>query len=260
MSILKPVVVVIEDNAKLRRLLRRSLKELDFDVRAADSGRAGLTLATHSKPDLILLDLGLPEPDGLDIIRKLRQWWSSKPIIVLSDRIAEIDKVAALDLGADDYVVKPFGLSELLARVRAVMRRASRHSHPDDAPEFRSHGVTVDILNRKVGRDGVEIKLTPNEFRVLSILVRNCGLLVTTDTLVSELWGPTCPPTSLSCLRTYVSSLRKKLEKDPTGPQLLLTEPGIGYRVALDPQPVRSNVGVPPRKITRAPGATAHIT
>ena len=232
---MKPIVLVIEDNTKLRRLLRHGLQESGFDVRGADSGHAGLTAATLSKPDLILLDLGLPDIDGLEIFRTLRQWWSAKPVIVLSECSSELDAVTALDLGADDYIAKPFDLSEVLARVRAVMRRASRHSPSNGAPEFRSHGVTVDTVNRRVLRDGATIKLTPNEFRVLSILVRNCGRLVTTDTMVSELWGPTCPPTNRSCLRTYVSSLRKKLEHDPAGPALLLTEPGFGYRVALDP-------------------------
>ena len=149
MGTLKPIVVVIEDNARLLRLLRRGLQGLGFEVRGANSGRAGLTVIINSKPDLILLDLGLCHVDGLEILRKLRKWWSSKPVIVLSERTSEVDKVAALDLGADDYVAKPFGPSELLARVRAVMRRASRHPQSDDAPEFRSHGVTVDMLNRR---------------------------------------------------------------------------------------------------------------
>ena len=234
MKVLKPIVLVIEDNTRLRRLLRRGLRESGFDVRAADSGQAGLSAAANNKPDLILLDLGLPDIDGLEMFRKLREWWSAKPVIVLSERTAGLDTVTVLDLGADDYVVKPFELSELLARVRAVMRRASRHAQSDDAFEFRSHGVTVDTANRRVLRDGSRIKLTPSEFRVLSVLVRNGGRLVTTDTLVRELWGPTCPPTNRSCLRTYMSSLRKKLERNPAGPELLLTEPGFGYRVALD--------------------------
>jgi two-component system KDP operon response regulator KdpE len=251
MGALKPIVVVIEDNAKLLRLLRRSLQRSGFEVRGADSGQAGLTVIKHSKPDLILLDLGLREVDGLEIMRKLREWWSSKPMIVLSERTSEVDKVAALDLGADDYVAKPFGLSELLARVRAVMRRASRHPQSGDAPEFRSHGVTVDMLNRRVSRDGSVIRLTPSEFRVLSILVRSCGLLVTADTLINELWGPTCPPTNRSCLRTYVASLRKKLEQDPAAPALLLTEPGIGYRIALDRPAANNNLLEGDRKAPR---------
>jgi len=155
-------------------------------------------------------------------------------------------------------VAKPFGLSELLARVRAVMRRASRHPQSGDAPEFRSHGVTVDMLNRRVSRDGSVIRLTPSEFRVLSILVRSCGLLVTADTLINELWGPTCPPTNRSCLRTYVASLRKKLEQDPAAPALLLTEPGIGYRIALDRPAANNNLLEGDRKAPR-PGRSLSL-
>lgn len=236
MAVLRPVAVVIEEDTGLRRLLSRSLHELGFDVHAANNGQTGLIVAAQSKPDLIILDLEMLEIDGLVLMRKLREWWSTKPIIVLSERNSELDEVMALDLGADDYVAKPFGLPGLLARVRAVMRRASRHPHADNALQFRSHEVTVDMLKRKVSRNGSAVKLTRSEYRVLSILVKSGGLLVRTDTLVNELWGPRWPPTRRSCLRTYMASLRKKLEKDPASPVLLLTEPGFGYRVSLDPQ------------------------
>lgn len=251
MADVKPVVVVIEDNAKLRRLLRGSLQEAGFDVREADTGRSGLIIAATRKPDLIILDLGLPDIDGCEVIKKLREWWRSKPIIILSGRNSELEKVAALELGADDYVSKPFGLPELLARVRAALRRAARHAHPDRTAEFRSHGVTVDTLQRKVSRDGAAVDLTPNEFRVLAILVKNCGLLVTTSQLVNELWGPNSPPHNRNYLRTYLASLRQKLEKDPAQPELLLTEAGVGYRIALDPKQPDETEPAPAPQIPR---------
>jgi len=234
MSKVKPVVVVIEDNAKLRRLLRTSLQEAGFDVREADSGRTGLMVAATGKPDLIILDLGLPDIDGSEVIRQLREWWHARPVIILSGRDSEAARVAALELGADDYITKPFGLPELLARVRAALRRASRHSNPDHTAPFLAYGISVDTLRREVSRDGQAVALTPNEFRVLAILVKNAGLLVSTDKLVNELWGPTSAPGKRNYLRSYMVSLRQKLEKNPARPVLLLTEAGVGYRIALD--------------------------
>ena len=234
MAIVKPVIVLIEDDVKLRRLLRNSLQDAGCDVRAADTGASGLLVAASAKPDLIILDLGLPDIDGSQVIKKIREWWSARPLIILSGRDSEAAKVAALELGADDYVTKPFGLSELLARVRAALRRASRHTHPDPTVPFCSHGVSVDTLRREVARDGVAVDVTPNEFRLLAILVKNAGLVVTIKKLLDELWGPQCPPNNRNYLRAYMVSLRRKLEKNPAKPSLLLTEAGVGYRIAIE--------------------------
>jgi len=236
MSKVKPVVVVIEDDAKLRRLLRISLQDSGFDVREADCGRTGLIVAATRKPDLIILDPGLPDADGAEIIKTLRNWWSTRPVIILSGHDSEAAKVAALELGADDYVTKPFGMPELLARMRAALRRASRHADPDQTAAFCSHGISIDILRREVTRNGIPVALTPNEFRVLATLVKSAGMLVTTNKLVNELWGPNCPPNKRPYLRTYMASLRQKLEQNPAKPMLLLTEAGVGYRIAIDPK------------------------
>ena len=235
-SKLKPAVVVVEDDDKLRRLLRTTLRDAGFDVRDAPSGRVGLLLAASRNPDLIILDLGLPDIDGSKVISKLRDWWRSKPIIVLSGRGSEAEKVAALELGADDFVEKPFSVAELLARARAAIRRASRHIDPHRLGAFESHGISVDAERREVKRNGVPVALTPNEFRVLAALVKSAGLLVTTDALVSSLWGPNCPANNRNYLRTYVATLRQKLEDSPAQPKLLVTEPGVGYRIMLDPE------------------------
>ena len=233
---LKPIVVVIEDDLKLRRLLRNSLTLAGMDVREADTGRGGLVVAATRRADLVILDLGLPDVDGSEVIKKIREWWNSKPIIVLSGRDSEVTKVAALELGADDYITKPFGMPELMARVRAALRRSARQADPHESGPFESHGVTVDMLSRQVIRDGRAVALTPIEFRLLSALARNAGLLVTTQQLVNELWGPTSPPHNRHYLRTYLSALRHKLEVNPAQPRLLLTEPGVGYRLAVDPE------------------------
>jgi two-component system KDP operon response regulator KdpE len=244
MAKVKPVIVVIEDQVKLRRLLRNSLQEAGFTVREAETGRAGLVVAATRKPDLIIIDLGLPDIDGSEVIRKLREWWKARPIIIVSGRQSEADKIAALELGADDYITKPFGLPELLARVRAALRRASRHLNPDQTTAFQADGIAVDTLRRQVTRDGAPIRVTPNEFRVLATLVKNAGMLVTTEMLVNELWGPSCPSNNRNYLRTYVASLRHKLERDPIRPRLLLTEPGVGYRLAFDADEVLADCAV----------------
>lgn len=235
MSLLKPMIVVIEDDAKMRRLLRQALREGGFDVREAESGRAGLLAAATRKPDLIMLDLGLPDVDGTEILRQVRQWWEARPVLVLSGRVAESDKVAALEAGADDFIPKPFGLPELVARVRAALRRSARRAHPDDAAPFRAHGIEVDLVRRSVSRSGRAVDLTPNEFRILSVLVGNAGLPVPIERLALELWGPGAPEHNRSYLRSYVATLRRKLERDPARPVLILTEGGIGYRLMPEP-------------------------
>jgi two-component system KDP operon response regulator KdpE len=231
---IKPVVLLIEDNDKLRRLLRHTLHDAGYDVREAHSGQLGLQLAATRRPDVIILDLGLPDLEGAEVIRTLRLWWQTKPILVLSGRDSEAEKVAALELGADDYVVKPFAVPELLARVRAAIRRSSRNVDPSRLSAFTSHGVSVDIERRQATRDGHPVALTPNEFRVLAVLVRNAGLLVSADSLVRELWGPNSPTNNRNYLRSYMASLRSKLEDVAAQPKLLLTQPGVGYRIALD--------------------------
>jgi two-component system KDP operon response regulator KdpE len=233
-SRLRPVVVVIEDDAKLRRLLRSSLQDAGMEVREAASGQLGLDLAATKKPDLILLDLGLPDIDGVEIIRQLRQWWSGRPLIILSGRDAEAAKVAALELGADDYVTKPFGLPELLARVRAALRRAARLGAKGEASAFEARGVVIDLQRREVTRDGKAVALTPNEYRILAVLVKHAGRLVTTEALVREIWGPDATPSRRHYLRGYLLALRQKLEEQPARPSLLLTEAGVGYRLAVD--------------------------
>jgi two-component system KDP operon response regulator KdpE len=230
MAQVKPVIVVIEDSVKMLRLLRTSLQDAGYEVRGAASGGAGLLTAASRKPDLVILDLGLPDLDGAEIIRKLREWWDSRPIIVLSGRDSEDAKVAALELGADDYVTKPFGMPELLARVHAALRRTARLAHADEQT-LTSYGVSIDILHREVTREGERITLTPNEFRVLAALAQNAGLLVTTDQLVREIWGPDAPANRRNYLRSYIAALRQKLEADPLKPELLQTEAGVGYRL-----------------------------
>jgi two-component system KDP operon response regulator KdpE len=229
----KTVIVIIEDELSMRRLLRTTLRAHGYEVREAGSGKAGLVLAATRKPDLILLDLGLPDMSGIDIISKVRGWWGARPIIILSAEHAESTKVRALELGADDYVTKPFAFNELLARIRVALRHTTRGLEQDGTVVFVSHGVSVDLLKREVFRDGVRVHLTPIEFRVLATLVRNAGLLVSRDTLLTEVWGPDYVENK-HYLRTYLASLRQKLEHDPAAPTLLLTESGIGYRIAVE--------------------------
>lgn len=256
MKKLKPLVIVIEDDAKLRRLLRFGLMQAGFDVRDADTGRAGLVVAATRRADLVILDLGLPDIDGAEVIQKIREWWSTKPIIILSGRDSEVAKVAALELGADDYVTKPFGLPELVARVRAALRRSARRVDPEQSGQLTSHGVLIDTIGRQVMRDGREIALTQIEFRLLAMLARNAGLPVTTQQLVNELWGPNSSANNRNYLRTYLSTLRQKLERDPAQPRMLLTEAGVGYRLALDPEPEpESEPGPGTSPETPAPGA-----
>jgi len=229
----KPVIVVIEDELSMRRLLRITLRANGYEVREAGTGKAGLVLAANRKPDLIILDLALPDVSGIDIISKVRGWWGARPIIVLSADHSESTKVRALETGADDYVTKPFTLNEMLARVRVALRHTTLGPSHDGAVVFRSHGISIDLLKREVYRDRTRVHLTPIEFRVLATLVRNAGMLMTHDTLLKEVWGPDFVENK-HYLRTYLASLRRKLESNPAAPTLLQTESGIGYRIALD--------------------------
>jgi len=218
-------VLIVEDEKEIRRFVRLALENEDLKVFDADTLQRGLIEAATRKPDLVILDLGLPDGNGTDFIRDLRQW-SAIPVIVLSARSDEQDKIAALDAGADDYLTKPFGIGELLARVRVALRR-----HGGQQPEARIHfaDVSVDFAARRVQRGGSEIHLTPIEFRLLSILLNNAGKVLTQRQLLSQVWGPNAVEHS-HYLRIYMGHLRQKLEANPTQPAHLLTETGIGYR------------------------------
>jgi two-component system KDP operon response regulator KdpE len=225
--------VVIEDEPQIRRFVRAALEAEGWQVHEAETAQRGLSEAGTRKPDLLVLDLGLPDGDGLDVIRDVRGW-SGVPIIVLSARADEVDKVAALDAGADDYLTKPFGVGELLARVRANLRRPRAAGGAQGAgefdPIFRFGEVTVDRQARVVTRIGVEVHLTPIEYRLLLVLVANVGRVLTHRQLLREVWGPSHAGQS-HYLRIYMGHLRQKLELDPAQPRHLLTETAVGYRM-----------------------------
>ena len=219
-------ILIVEDEPALARALSITLRARGYDTTVANTGSAGLERAADSHPDLILLDLGLPDLDGVSIIQAVRGW-SQIPIVVLSARQTSADKVEALDAGADDYVSKPFAMDELLARIRAATRRAD----PAQAdPMIETQTFTVDLAAGTVTRDGQQIRLTPTEWRLLSILARNLGRIVGQRDLLRELRGPDLDRES-HYLRVYLAQLRRKLEPDPARPRHLITEPGIGYRL-----------------------------
>ncbi len=228
----EPVVLVIEDDSQILRFLRATLGNHGYRLFEATTGEAGLVEAATRQPDIVILDLGLPDVDGLDVIRRLREW-TALPIIVLSARGQERDKIAALDAGADDYVSKPFGVGELLARMRAALRHATRN--PDDAGEstFSLGDLHVDLPKRQVSVAGHQVHLTPIEYRLLTTLIRHAGKVLTHRQLLLEVWGPPYADQA-HYLRVYMAQLRRKLEIDPARPRYLLTEPGVGYRLAAD--------------------------
>ena len=231
MSSATPVAVVIEDEPQIRRFVRAALEAEGWQVFEAATASRGLTEAGTRKPDLLVLDLGLPDGDGLELIRDVRGW-SAVPIVVLSARVDEADKIAALDAGADDYLTKPFGVGELLARVRANLRRP-RAANPDgsaEEPLFSFGEVVVDRQARLVRRSGVEVHLTPLEYRLLAVLASNAGRVLTHRQLLREVWGPSHAGQS-HYLRIYMGHLRQKLEADPAQPRHLLTETAVGYRL-----------------------------
>jgi two-component system KDP operon response regulator KdpE len=236
MSIPPPVAVVVEDEPQIRRFVRTALEAEGWQVHEAATLRTGLAETGTRKPDLLVLDLGLPDGDGIDLIRDVRGW-SAVPIIVLSARVDEEDKIAALDAGADDYLTKPFGVGELLARVRANLRRP-RHAAGDGAAAedanavFRFGEVEVDRQARVVRRGGQDVHLTPIEYRLLSVLVANAGRVLTQRQLLREVWGPSHAEQS-HYLRIYMGHLRHKLEADPAQPRHLLTETAVGYRLVV---------------------------
>jgi len=235
----QPVVILIEDEIQIRRFVRAALEAQGWQVHEADTAKQGLAAAGTRKPDLLIVDLGLPDGDGLDLIRDVRAW-SNVPIIVLSARTKETEKIAALDAGADDYLAKPFGLGELMARVRANLRRPRTLSNeaqgdaitPADAV-FKFGNVEVNRLERIVRCAGSEVHLTPIEYRLLAVLIANVGRVLTHKQLLREVWGPSHSEQS-HYLRIYMGHLRQKLEADPAQPQHLLTETGVGYRLLTD--------------------------
>ncbi|GAB3563993.1 response regulator [Amycolatopsis endophytica] len=221
-------VLVVDDEPQIVRALRINLSARGYKVVTAHDGAAALRAVAETKPDVVVLDLGLPDIDGTDVIAGLRGW-TTVPIIVLSARGESPDKVKALDLGADDYVTKPFGMDELLARLRAALRRSAVPPSGEGEAVIETESFTLDLLAKKVHRDGVEVHLTKTEWGVLELLVRNRGRLVAQKQLLREVWGPQYENES-HYLRVYLAQLRRKLERSPSRPRHLITEPGMGYR------------------------------
>jgi len=231
-----PVAILIEDEPQIRRFVRAALEGEGWTVHEADTAKRGLLDAGTRKPDLLIVDLGLPDGDGLDVIRDVRSW-SNVPIVVLSARADESDKISALDAGADDYLTKPFGVGELLARVRANLRRpragtaeSGTQSFGEADAVFRFGNVEVDRLARLVRRNGAEVHLTPIEYRLLNVLISNAGRVMTHRQLLKQVWGPSHADQS-HYLRIYMGHLRQKLEQDPAQPEHLVTETAVGYRL-----------------------------
>jgi two-component system KDP operon response regulator KdpE len=224
-----PIVVLIEDEPQIRRFLRAVLPSQGIELFEAETGERGLVEVGVRRPDVVILDLGLPDIGGVEVVRRLREW-SEVPVIVLSARADEADKITALDAGADDYLTKPFGVGELLARIRVAMRRASRTE--DGAQLFSAGPITVDLSARRVEVSGTAVHLTPIEYRLLALLVKHAGKVLTHRHLLKEVWGPSHVEDS-HYLRIYMAQLRRKLEADPTQPRYLITEPGVGYRLVL---------------------------
>jgi two-component system KDP operon response regulator KdpE len=221
-------ILVVDDETAIVRALRANLSRHGFRVDVAETARQAVQLHNHDHPDLILLDLGLPDVDGLEVIRQVRAH-ASTPIVVLSVRGAERDKVAALDLGADDYLTKPFGVDELLARVRVALRH---HARPvsGSSPVFRTGDFEVDFENRRVSVSGSDVRLTPTEYALLKVFVTNPNKLITDRALLQQVWGPEYG-SEAHYLHVYIARLRKKIEADPQKPRYLVTEPGVGYRL-----------------------------
>jgi len=225
----RPSVLVIEDEAPIRKFLRTGLESQNFQVLEGATGRDGLAQAATRAPDVVLLDLGLPDVDGFDVVRRLREW-SGVPIIVLSARGQERDKVQALDAGADDYVTKPFSMGELLARMRVALRHRARSQTGDESSIVEAANLRIDLERRVVTVGGNEIRLTPIEYRLLATLGRHAGKVLTHDVLLREVWGPGYTAQH-HYLRVYMAQLRHKIEANPARPRLLMTEPGVGYRL-----------------------------
>jgi two-component system, OmpR family, KDP operon response regulator KdpE len=224
-----PVVVLIEDAPEIRRFLRATLAAHGYRLVEAETGGEGLQAAETRQPELVILDLGLPDMEGLEIIRRLREW-TAVPILVLSARGQEADKIAALDAGADDYVAKPFGVGELLARMRVLLRHAGRTVREVEEQTYSAGDLVVDMAHRRVFVKGQDVHLTPIEYRLLTTLIKHAGKVLTHRQLLGEVWGR--PYTDQPhYLHVYMAQLRRKIELDPARPRHLLTEPGVGYRL-----------------------------
>lgn len=229
MNNLAPLILLIEDEPQIRRFLRATLTNHDYRLIEAETGQEGIEQILQRQPDLIILDLGLPDMDGLEVARRVREW-SSTPILVLSARGQEQDKVDALDVGADDYLTKPFGVAELLARLRVALRHAAQRDSGAAMPVFVTGPLRVDLVRQQVFVDDDEVHLTPIEYKLLTVLVRHAGKVLTHRQLLREVWGPSYA-TESQYLRVYMGQLRHKLEENPARPRFLRTEPGVGYRL-----------------------------
>jgi two-component system, OmpR family, KDP operon response regulator KdpE len=223
------LVLVVEDEAPMRRFLRTALAVQGYRVVEAETVQEAIVAATTHNPELILLDLGLPDGDGIELSRRIREW-SRVPIIVISARGREDDKVAALDAGADDYLTKPFGVNELLARMRVALRHAAQFGTDPNVTEIAVGTLRIDPVRREVTIAGREVHLTPTEFRLLSLLAQNSGKVITHRQILKEVWGPPYV-NETHYLRVFMAQLRRKIEVDPARPRLLVTEPGVGYRI-----------------------------
>lgn len=223
-------VLVIEDDVAIQRFLRVSLTGNGYQVVESESGKDGLLQAASRQPDLVILDLGLPDIDGIEVVKQLRQW-SAVPVIIVSARGKEQDKIVALDAGADDYLTKPFSVGELMARVRVALRHAAVANAETGDPVFTFQELRVDLLHRRVTVGERQVHLTPNEFKLLATLVKHAGMVMTHRQLLKEVWGPGSG-NETHYLRVYMNQLRQKLESDPARPKYLLTEPAVGYRLA----------------------------
>lgn len=224
-------VLVVEDELPIRRFLRPAIEAAGWRLVEAETAAAGILEATQARPDVIILDLGLPDIDGIEVVRRVREW-SAMPIIILSARGQESDKIAALDAGADDYVQKPFNVAELMARIRVALRHATSLSQPSANSTVVAGDIAIDLARRVVTRGGAEVHLTPIEYRLLTTLARHAGLVMTHRQLLKEVWGPGHAEES-HYLRMFVRQLRHKLERNPNQPEHLLTEVGVGYRFRL---------------------------
>jgi two-component system KDP operon response regulator KdpE len=232
MSAVPATILVVEDELPIRRFLRPAIAVAGWRLVEAATAAAGILEATQARPDVIVLDLGLPDTDGIEVIHRVREW-SAMPIIILSARGQESDKVAALDAGADDYVQKPFNVPELMARIRVALRHATSLAQPSADSTVVAGEITIDLTRRVVTRGGTEVHLTPIEYKLLTTLARHTGLVMTHRQLLKEVWGPGHAEDSAH-LRMFVRQLRQKLEGNPTQPRYIRTEVGVGYRFVLD--------------------------
>jgi len=226
MTIPGPRILVVDDERAIRRYLRASLNAQAYSVIEASTGEEALKLAALERPDIVILDLGLPDLDGVEVTRQLREW-TQIPIVILSVREQESDKIAALDAGADDYLTKPFSTGELMARIRAAVRRSN---HPEDQPLIEVSQLKIDLARRKVTRAGEEVTLTPTEYDILRLLAQNLGRVITHRQMLNHVWGQAYEG-EMHLLRVNISNLRKKIEEDPSRPFYVLTEAGVGYRL-----------------------------